>query len=166
MLKTCSSSITETPYFCSAYQYGKSHVLPFPSSITKIVASLELIHSDIWRSSPVNSIVGYRCYIHFLHDYTRYTWIYPLKFKSEAFSVFKQFKFLNTSIKCVQTDWDGEYRLFQNFLAQNGIQFLHPYLYTHQQNGKGERKHCHSVELGLTLSTQACNTPKETLGAK
>ena len=84
VLKTCGST----------YQYGKSHVLPFPSSKTKTIAPLKLIHLDIWRASPANSTVGYRCYIHFLDDYTRYTRIYPLKFKSEVFSVFKQFKVL------------------------------------------------------------------------
>ncbi|RVW29631.1 hypothetical protein CK203_100968 [Vitis vinifera] len=57
--------------FCSACQYCKSHVLPFPSSKTKTAAPLELIHSDIWGASLVNSATGYRHYIHFLDDYTR-----------------------------------------------------------------------------------------------
>ena len=61
VLKTCSSSITKTPDFCSTCQYGKSHVLPFPSSKTKTIAPLKLIHLDIWRASPANSTVGYRC---------------------------------------------------------------------------------------------------------
>ena len=109
VLKTCNSSINKTSDFCSACQYCKSHVLLFPSSKTKTAAPLELIHSDIWGASLVNSATGYRYYIHFLDDYTRYTWIYPLKFKFEAFSVFKQFKVLiekslNKSIKCVRTD--------------------------------------------------------------
>ena len=89
VLKTCNSSINKTSDFCSAYQYGKSHVLPFPSSETKTATPLELMHSDIWGASLVNSTTRYRYYIHFLDDYTRYTWIYPLKFKFEAFSVFK-----------------------------------------------------------------------------
>ena len=45
VLKTCGST----------YQYGKSHVLPFPSLETKTAAPFKLIHSDIWGASPVNS---------------------------------------------------------------------------------------------------------------
>ena len=45
VLKTCGST----------YQYGKSHVLPFPSLETKTAAPFKLIHSDMWGASPVNS---------------------------------------------------------------------------------------------------------------
>ncbi|KAL6331710.1 hypothetical protein AAG906_016706 [Vitis piasezkii] len=38
---------------------------------TKTTAPLELIHSNIWGASPVNSTAGYRYCIHFLDDYTR-----------------------------------------------------------------------------------------------
>lgn len=51
----------------------------------------------------------------------------------------------------VQSDWGGEYKSFENFLSQNGILFRHSCPYTHEQNGKAERKHRHIVELGLTL---------------
>ncbi|KAH9725758.1 retrovirus-related pol polyprotein from transposon RE2 [Citrus sinensis] len=35
---------------------------------------------------------GYKDYISFVDDYSRYTWIYPLKLKSDALAVFKLFK--------------------------------------------------------------------------
>ncbi|RVW79061.1 hypothetical protein CK203_048212 [Vitis vinifera] len=38
---------------------------------TKTATPLELIHSDIWGASLVNSTTRYRYYIHFLDDYTR-----------------------------------------------------------------------------------------------
>ena len=55
----------------------------------------------------------------------------------------------------LQSDWGGEYRVFIDFLNQNGIIFRHSCPYTHHQNGSMERKHRHIVELGLTLLAQA-----------
>jgi len=93
-------------------------------------------------------------------DYTRYSWIYPLKLKSQAFEVFKLFKTqvenqFDTKIKMLQSDLGGEFRAFTDFLNQNGIIFRHSCPYTHHQNGLVERKHMHIVELGLTLMAQA-----------
>ena len=91
-----------------------------------------------------------------MDDFSRYTWICPLKFKSEALNVFKLFKAqvenqFQTTIKKLQSDWRGEYRSFTQFLNQCGIIFRHSCRYTHHQNGLVERKHRHIVEMGLTL---------------
>ena len=43
----------------------------------------------------------------------------------------------------------------QPILQNLGITFRHPYPYTHQQQGKAERKHRSIVETGLTLLAQA-----------
>lgn len=53
---------------------------------------LDLIHTDIWGPSPVQSVNGHRFYIHFVDDHTRYTWIYPLKHKGEAVNAFNVFR--------------------------------------------------------------------------
>ena len=111
-------------------------------------------------SISYNSLDGYRYYLHFVDDFTRYTWIFPLKAKSECLKVFMQFnKFVerqfNLKIKCLQTDWGGEFRPFKPVLANLGIHFRHPCPHVHQQHGRAERKHQHIVELGLTLLAQA-----------
>ena len=59
----------------------------------------------------------------FVDAYSRFTWIYFLKNKSDALSVFKQFKSLvelqfNKKIKAIQTDWEGEFE-FSLPLCQN-----------------------------------------------
>ena len=95
-----------------------------------------------------------------MDDYTIYTWIYPLKLKSQAFEVFKLFKAqvenqFNTKIKELQSDLGGEFRVLSDFLSQNGIKFRHSCPYTHHQNGLVERKHRHIIELPLTLLAQA-----------
>ena len=96
----------------------------------------------------------------FVDDFSRFTWIFPLKTKDETLVVFRIFKKqiekqLDRFIKCIQSDWGGEYRSFINFLHEECIQFRHSYPYTHNQNGLVERKHRHITELGLTLLAQA-----------
>ena len=149
-----------TQHFCEACQLGKIHKLHFPVTEIKTKSALELIHTDLWGPSPVISREGFRYYISFVDDFTRYTWIYPLKLKSEALEVFKLYKLqvenqFQTTIKILQSDWGGEYRSFTEFLNQCGILFRHSCPHTHHQNGLVERKHRQVVELGLTLLAQA-----------
>ncbi|PON78832.1 Ribonuclease H-like domain containing protein [Parasponia andersonii] len=42
-------------------------------------------------SSPHLSLDGFRYYVHFIDDYTKYTWIFPLKQNSEAYQIFVDF---------------------------------------------------------------------------
>lgn len=82
--------------------------------------------------------------------------IYPLKVKSEALAVFKQFKLmiekqLDCSIKSFHTDARGEFIAFTSFLKEQGIKHLFTCPYTSEQNGRVEQKHRQIVESGLTL---------------
>ena len=53
---------------------------------------LDLIHSDLWGPSPVKSNSSFLYYLIFIDDYSRFTWLYPLKFKSDFFDIFLQFQ--------------------------------------------------------------------------
>ena len=146
--------------FCAACKFGKMHQFNFPYSLHKSKRPFEIVHSDLWGPFPHVSSEGYNYYIHFVDDFTRFTWIFPLKVKFEAYSKVIQFQTFverqfEHKIKCLQTDWGGEYRSFVPFLQNLGIHFRHPCPHTHQQHGKAERKHQHIVEMGLTLLAQA-----------
>jgi len=139
---------------------GKAHRLHSLESHIVYTHPLELIFNDLWGPSPQSSTLGYNYYITFVDAFSRLTWIYFLKSKSEAFIIFKQFKAMaelqfGHSLKALQTDWGGEFRPFTNFLKDLGI--IHRLIcpHTHHQNGVVERKHRHVVELGLTLLSQA-----------
>jgi histone deacetylase 1/2 len=89
---------------------GKAHKLHSNSSQTVYKQPLELVFSDLWGPAPSTSSLGYHYYITFIDAYSRYTWIYLLKSKSEAITIFKQFKSmaelqLGHSLKALQTDW-------------------------------------------------------------
>ena len=67
---------------------------PFPKSETKTKGTLELIHSYVCGPMPSTSLSSFEYYIKFIDDYSRKTWIYFLKEKSEVFDKFKEFKAL------------------------------------------------------------------------
>ena len=136
------------------------HQFSFPISQNKTKNPFEIVHSDLWGPSPHLSTEGYKYYIHFVDDLTRFTWIFPLKTKSEAYSKVVQFQTFverqfEHKFKCLQTDRGGKYRSLVPFLQNLGIQFKHPCPHTHQQHGKAKRKRQHIVEMGLTLLAQA-----------
>ncbi|KAJ0928153.1 putative RNA-directed DNA polymerase [Helianthus annuus] len=95
-------------------------------------------------------------------DFTQYTWVYPLKFKSETFTKFTHFhQFVKTQfhlpIKSFQCDMGGEFdnHNFKNFTTQNGIQLRFSCPHTSQQNGKSERMIRRLNEIMFTLLTHA-----------
>ena len=142
--------------FCTACPLGKAKQFPLPTTINKTQVPFELVFSDVWGPAHTTSCDGYKYYIAFVYAFTNYTWIYPMQQKSQATSIVLQFIALvdrqfPTKLKCLQTDWGGEFRPLQSLLQKKGILFRHPCPHVHQQNGKVERKHRSIVEIGLTL---------------
>lgn len=142
-------------------QLGKSKQLPFNKFDHVSSRPLELIHSDVW-TSPVLSINGFKSYVLFIDDFSRYSWLFPLKFKSDLFGCFVKFKCiienqLSCKIKQLQTDGGGEYtsNSFTKFLNDSGIYHRFTCPHISQQNGIAERKHRHICETGLTLLAQS-----------
>ena len=97
-------------------------------------------------------------YVLFVDVYSKFTWLYLLKHKSDVLDVFRYFKAtvenqLNSKIKVLRTDNGGEFTFnaFKLFCSSHGIihQFSCPH--TPQQNGVAERKHRQVVEYALTM---------------
>ena len=108
---------------------------------------LELILTDICGTITPKSFSGKRYFIFFIDDYSRKSWAYFLKGKSEAFKVFKKFKVMlekeiGRHIKAVRSDRGGEYTLmaFMEYCEKQGIRRFQIASYTPQQNGVAERK--------------------------
>ena len=94
---------------CEPCQLGKSCKLPFSSSDFQSSRPLERIHCDVWGPAPVMSVQGFRFYVIFIDNFSRFCWFYPLKQKSEVFTIFKSFQLLaenqlNQKIKIFQSD--------------------------------------------------------------
>ena len=119
---------------------------------------MDLIHCDLWGPSPVPSNLGYKYYVIFVDDHSQFTWLYPLKFKSDFFRIFIQFqKFVETQfslkIKSFQSDGGTEFtnHQFRDHLLKCSIHHQMSCPYTLAQNGRAEQKHRHITEIGLAM---------------
>ena len=64
--------------------------IAFSESQHKTKGLLDLIHTDVWGSSPVASIGGARYYITLIDDFSKKFWVYFLKNKSKIFQKLKE----------------------------------------------------------------------------
>jgi Integrase core domain len=123
----CKTIDKSDSFVCSSCMFGKYVKLPFENSMSQSKECFELIHFDVWQS-PVILVSGFRYYIIFIDDFSRYTWVYPLKFKYEVFDKFVEFKAIvenifASKIKHFQSDGGKEFvnSSFSKLFASNGI---------------------------------------------
>lgn len=114
---------------CEGCIYGKMHRLPFPKTSWRAKAPLELEHADIFGPTRTLSLGNKRYFLLFGDDYTHMMWIYFLDKKSDALSVFLQFKSIverqsGFLMKTLRTDRGGEfiYKPFMEYCRKEGIQ--------------------------------------------
>jgi hypothetical protein len=105
---------TEHRDVCRGCALGKFTKASFPNSDTRLAGILDLVHTDVCGSMTRKSLSGCECYLTFIDDYSRKTWIYFSKAKSEVFKRFQEFKPLveNQSGKRIKVLWSdnrGEY---------------------------------------------------------
>lgn len=101
-----------TPLFIGSCQLGKSKKLPFSALTTISTKPLQLVCTDVWGPAPIPSISGFRYYVLFVDDFSRYSWLYPLSNKSDVYDVFISFKtkvenLLEHRIKILRSDGGG-----------------------------------------------------------
>ena len=154
----CSKSLSESA-LCPDCPINKTHKLPFAQNTITSNRPLQYIFSDVW-SSPILSIDNYKYYLIFIDNYTRYTWYYPLKTKSQVRDIFIPFQALvenkfQIKIGTLYTDNGGEFIALRSHLSQAGVSHMTSPPHTPEHNGITERKHRHLVETGMTLLTHA-----------
>ena len=82
----------------------------------------------MWGPCPVLSPTGFRYFVMFVNDYSRTTWLYLMKNRSELFSHFRAFcaeikTEFHTYVQNMRSDNAKEYmyKQFQSFMLQNDI---------------------------------------------
>ena len=107
---------------------------------------LELVHSDVCGPMSIQAGGGFEYFITFIDDYSRFGYVYLMKWKSETFENFKEFRAevenqLGKHMKAIRFDRGGEYFIgdFKDYLTENGIISQFTALGTPQQNGVAER---------------------------
>jgi hypothetical protein len=116
---------------CDACQQAKSYQLPYTKSTIVSNPPPELVFLDIWGAAD---------------DFSKFTWIYLIKFKYKVFQKFCKFhvlvkRFFDKKIIVMQTDWEGEYEKLNFCFSQIDITQLVSCPHAHQQNVVVESKH-------------------------
>jgi len=159
------SKVDRRKLVCDACEYGKHTRSTYVSRGLRSVSPFMLIHSDVW-TCPITSISGMRYFVTFIDCYSRVTWIYLIKHKSEVLKCFQNFSSLienqyDAWVKVLRTDNGTEYvnNEFGNFLSAKGILHQTTCLDTPPQNRVAERKNHHILEVARSLM-YTMNVPK------
>ena len=119
--------VSDLPVYESCLE-GKMTNRSFSAKGKRAKKLLELIHSDVCGPLNVQARGGYKYFITFIDDYSRYRYAYLMQRKSETFEKFKDFKAeaekqLGKEIKILQSNRGSEYldTGFIDFLKECGI---------------------------------------------
>ena len=149
---------------CEGCALGKMAKTSFPKkSLNRARKPLEIVHTDLCGPMQVPSHGGSRYVLTFTDDYSRYTTVYFLQYKSDTLNKFKDYISLmeNTSghkvrklnIKTLRSDNGGEYTSneFERFCADKGIsrEFSNPHC--PEQNGVAERFNRTMIESARSM---------------
>jgi hypothetical protein len=117
---------------CDACACAKAHQFSYSVSSSRSSVPLELIFSYVWGPA-IDSFSRKKYYVSFINDYSKFTWIYLLRSKSEVLKYFLEFQRLverrfDRKIITVQSDWGGEYEKLNSFFVTLAslIKFLAP----------------------------------------
>ncbi|RDX95883.1 hypothetical protein CR513_21525, partial [Mucuna pruriens] len=137
---------------------------PFLTKLAKDVIFLfSIVHSDIWGPSRVTSF-GFNYFVTFIDEYSRCTWVYLMKERSELLSILMFSKLVENqfgkTIKILRSDNAKEYfsSELNSYLSSKEILHQSTCPHTPQQNGIAKRKNKHLVETISTLLLSA-NVP-------
>ena len=132
---------------CEPCLMGKMTKTPFNGFMERASDLLGVIHTDVCGPMSVSTRNGYRYFVTFTDDLSRYGYIYLMKHKSETFEKFKEFQSevenqLNRKIKHLRSDRGGEYLSFEfgTHLKACGIVPQLTPAGTPQRNGVSERR--------------------------
>ena len=115
---------------------------------------LELVHFNLCGPMTIQARSGFKYFITFIDDYSRYGYIYLMRSKSEAFEKFKEYraetkKRLNKCLKTLRSDHGGKYLLgvFRDYLSEQGITSQLSAPGVPQQNGVTERRNMTLMDM-------------------
>ncbi|RYR09906.1 hypothetical protein Ahy_B05g078340 [Arachis hypogaea] len=69
---------------CETCIQAKNHRVTFFPSNTRVNSVFSLVHSDVWGPAPNSHNNQFQYFVLFVDDFSRMTWVYFLKHKSEV----------------------------------------------------------------------------------
>ncbi|GJY45397.1 retrovirus-related pol polyprotein from transposon TNT 1-94 [Tanacetum coccineum] len=143
----------------SSCEKGKHHKSSFETKQTSSIKKcLHLLHMDLFRPVTPRSINHEKYTLVIIDEYSRYTWVYFLKKKSQAPETIKSFikrveNQNDIKVKQIRTDNGTEFKnyIFVNFCDEKEISQNFSSPYTPEQNGAVERKNITFIEAARTM---------------
>jgi len=113
--------------------------------------TFDLIHVDIWGPVNIVSVYGHKYFLTIVDDYSRHTWIYLMKAKSETETLLHNFATyvknqFGLNIKTIRSD-NGKEFVFSTVFNKFGFLHQRTCVETPQQNSVVERKHQHILNI-------------------
>jgi transposase InsO family protein len=144
---------------CSACQAGKQVGVHHPhKNIMTTDRLLELLYMDLFSLISYIRIDGSKYCLVIVDDYSRFTWVFFLRGKSQTQETLKRFlrqaqNVFGLRIKKIRSDNGTEFKNSQieGFLEEEGINHEFSYPYTPQQNGVVERKNRTLLDMARTM---------------
>ena len=134
---------------------------PFNKKGERASDLLCLIHTDVCGPLSTSAKGGYSYFLTFTDDFSRYGYVYLMRYKSKTFEKFKEFKNevqnqLGKSIKAIRSDRGGEYlsQEFDKHLKEYGIVSQLTLLRTPQWNGVFERRNKTLLDMVRSMMNQ------------
>ncbi|KAM2611853.1 hypothetical protein TB2_031903 [Malus domestica] len=147
---------------CECCLKGKMTKSPFTGKGERATEILGLIHTDVCGPMSTTSRGGFSYYITFTDNNSRFGYVYLMKYKSESFERFKEFKNevekqTGKQIKILRSDGGGEYlsNEFLDYLKECGIisQWTPPG--TPQLNGVSKRRNRTLMNMVRSMMSSA-----------
>ncbi|KAJ9542139.1 LOW QUALITY PROTEIN: hypothetical protein OSB04_028645 [Centaurea solstitialis] len=148
---------------CSACEKGKQTRASFKSKqISSISSPLQLLHMDLFGPVNVQSIAGKKYTLVIVDEYSRYTWVFFLRSKSDApeeiiLFVRKMERLNNLTVRSIISDHGTEFKnsTLETFFDQKGISQNFSSVRTPQQNGVAERRNRTLIEAARSMLSEA-----------
>ena len=144
---------------CAPCRHGKQVAASHPS-VTMVMTDGpgQLLHMDTVGPARVRSIGGKWYILVIVDDFSRYTWVFFLASKDEAFGhyhdlVLRLASELPAALRAIRSDNGTEFKnaSFASFCAERGIEHQFSSPHVPQQNGVVERKNRTLVEMARTM---------------
>ena len=119
---------------------------------------MQLLHVDLFGPPSHASLGGKKYCLVIVDDYSRYTWVYFFKHKSETQQNFIDFakevqRQHKLPIMAIRSDNGSEFKNYtlNDFLSEEGIRHQYSAAYTPQQNGVAERKNRTLMDMARSM---------------
>ena len=158
-LQVRSPFTTKTSFYCFVCPLAKQKMLSFPTFVSFFASCFDLIHANIWGPYSTPSLNGSRYFLTLKDDYSRCTWVFLMKNKSDTSLLIQSFYNLiltqfKTPIKVLRSENGPEFAL-DSFYASKGIIHQLSCVETPQKNSVVDRKHQHLHAIARALWFQA-----------